>query len=120
MGRKWTMAANVPQRACVARIVSETATGRGLPKGMPRNANRLPACHAAGQVTCELIGDASTARAALQRPTQGLGTYGVRRRGWRFEAREPMEHSIQILFLVKRSEEHTSELQSRQYLVCRL
>src|SRR3712207_7103763 len=27
---------------------------------------------------------------------------------------------IQILNLVERSEEHTSELQSRQYLVCRL
>src|SRR5476651_1110641 len=27
---------------------------------------------------------------------------------------------VEVLFLIPRSEEHTSELQSRQYLVCRL
>src|SRR3712207_7446716 len=29
-------------------------------------------------------------------------------------------HDAQLLALISRSEEHTSELQSRQYLVCRL
>src|SRR3712207_8740158 len=33
---------------------------------------------------------------------------------------EPSMHSDLSLHLLRRSEEHTSELQSRQYLVCRL
>src|SRR3712207_8199875 len=33
---------------------------------------------------------------------------------------EPMRRTILLTLVVLRSEEHTSELQSRQYLVCRL
>ena len=36
-----------------------------------------------------------------------------------FEGKE-MSHEPEVVALVMRSEEHTSELQSRQYLVCRL
>src|SRR3712207_8928426 len=34
--------------------------------------------------------------------------------------REPGGFEYQMLYGIRRSEEHTSELQSRQYLVCRL
>src|SRR3712207_8013504 len=33
---------------------------------------------------------------------------------------EPVHHAALVVFQRQRSEEHTSELQSRQYLVCRL
>src|SRR3712207_7703421 len=38
------------------------------------------------------------------------------------ERREPVEHTrvLELGLELRRSEEHTSELQSRQYLVCRL
>src|SRR5690606_39759184 len=35
-------------------------------------------------------------------------------------SRETLDHSIMYIFAVARSEEHTSELQSRENLVCRL
>src|SRR3712207_8560042 len=49
--------------------------------------------------------------------TEALG-YG-RQRGWVLE-RDQLELHADHLHLGYRSEEHTSELQSRQYLVCRL
>src|SRR3712207_7197507 len=40
---------------------------------------------------------------------------------WRLPDYDPEQHLGGVLYLyVRRSEEHTSELQSRQYLVCRL
>src|SRR3712207_7539801 len=36
------------------------------------------------------------------------------------EPRQPQRRGCRVLVLSPRSEEHTSELQSRQYLVCRL
>src|SRR3712207_7989801 len=38
----------------------------------------------------------------------------------RAREREPGEDAVEVLGCRSRSEEHTSELQSRQYLVCRL
>src|SRR3712207_8654891 len=47
-------------------------------------------------------------------------TRGVQPRQPQREGREHNRHHPHILSLFTRSEEHTSELQSRQYLVCRL
>src|SRR3712207_7687141 len=44
----------------------------------------------------------------------------VRRAGLDLGLSPPLLHRLAILLVVERSEEHTSELQSRQYLVCRL
>src|SRR3712207_7848890 len=38
----------------------------------------------------------------------------------RFEAARWVVETVRVTELVRRSEEHTSELQSRQYIVCRL
>src|SRR3712207_6886647 len=51
----------------------------------------------------------------LDRPRRGVGGAGARRLRAAAAARE-----LPRAALVARSEEHTSELQSRQYLVCRL
>src|SRR3712207_8419621 len=48
----------------------------------------------------------------------GLGLGGRRRLGFRRRGRQSLRRGGRGLLL--RSEEHTSELQSRQYLVCRL
>src|SRR3712207_7778978 len=43
-----------------------------------------------------------------------------RNKWWRMFDREPITNWVQGRLALTRSEEHTSELQSRQYLVCRL
>src|SRR3712207_7653192 len=58
--------------------------------------------------------------AASAATRRGPGRRGVRPpsrwRGWGLEVEKLAAHSVRA----RRSEEHTSELQSRQYLVCRL
>src|SRR3712207_7130497 len=55
--------------------------------------------------------------AALDRRLGGLGTEDVRLRD---RHRTGVLHRARVELGHERSEEHTSELQSRQYLVCRL
>src|SRR3712207_6928095 len=70
----------------------------------------------------------TTTSARMVRFTEPLGEqYGVRaicgKGGFPDEAIEPMQRLGMVYFAIvggARSEEHTSELQSRQYLVCRL
>src|SRR3712207_7511015 len=54
------------------------------------------------------------ARARAERVANELGRPGVARERIQVQGRGP------VAFDLARSEEHTSELQSRQYLVCRL
>src|SRR3712207_6884271 len=54
-----------------------------------------------------------SSRPSLSAPTSGVG-------GTSTTASAPAAPSAQIAASQSRSEEHTSELQSRQYLVCRL
>src|SRR3712207_9016252 len=50
-----------------------------------------------------------------QHPVRGIASQGTRRGGLPIGGDEPLQFAPEL-----RSEEHTSELQSRQYLVCRL
>src|SRR3712207_8368090 len=64
-------------------------------------------------------------RARLHRradPAEVVGQAGLRRRRRRAAREAALEPSLQpgLSGPARRSEEHTSELQSRQYLVCRL
>src|SRR3712207_8375058 len=57
-------------------------------------------------------------RKRLRAPDPGVVETACRRAGWVVDFLE--EHGLRISGRQGRSEEHTSELQSRQYLVCRL
>src|SRR3712207_7214616 len=69
---------------------------------------------------------AGVGRQAFDVAALSLGVDGVERQARLARARQPGEHheplarDIDVDTLEVRSEEHTSELQSRQYLVCRL
>src|SRR3712207_8194237 len=62
---------------------------------------------------------AAPARARLERPA-GLPVDLDRRSARPRRRRPPAADRPRLLLRPRRSEEHTSELQSRQYLVCRL
>src|SRR3712207_9287937 len=56
----------------------------------------------------------------VDRALVGEPRFDPRERGLRIGVRERGVYPRTQLLVVERSEEHTSELQSRQYLVCRL
>src|SRR3712207_8951163 len=90
----------------------------------------------AAKIGCPVIGINDSGGARIQEGVVSLGAYGdVFVRNVQCSGVIPQISAIMgpcaggavyspamtdFIFMVKRSEEHTSELQSRQYLVCRL
>src|SRR3712207_7515219 len=68
------------------------------------------------------FGDPACERRALQREDSCVQSHGgmTRERCLREVSKSSVGSSIMWVWGKQRSEEHTSELQSRQYLVCRL
>src|SRR3712207_8094820 len=93
---------------------------RGVPGGMPGTRQALAAClpHLPPGATFAATG---VGRTSLPVMLAALSAGGHLRVGMEdtltYAPGEPVRDNAQ---LVARSEEHTSELQSRQYLVCRL
>src|SRR3712207_9181611 len=82
--------------------------------GAERNVEALHAERAA-QVLEHVVAPAAR---ELRRNLSELQRLGGREAAGRLGEEKPREHLV--LRQIRRSEEHTSELQSRQYLVCRL